>query len=111
MQQKLYDAIQDVLNEYKGKVRVSMVSDNINVVGLLPDLIGWFNKLKTAIQTKLGGDVQPEKATIYGFGDYDSVQKKLAEQQGFQCIEKEDGFVCAGTPLGSERYCKNYIKH
>ena len=101
----LHQAVTKKLAEEFEEIEILSISDNITVFGELEMVCDVIERATELIETGMGGRLQPTKTTIYGSGkEYKDEAIQRAQQLGVKWIGAEEGFECAGTPIGSEQY-------
>ena len=101
-----------LLQQYGDRIRASSaISDNMTIVAKPRDAHAIRKTIKALQKQGMDGDSRADKCTVYGYGDYPPEERALFEEddddddgQKVRWIEKEDGFMCAGTPIGSLAY-------
>jgi len=88
-----------------------LVSDNINAVGSSRELLALAPVLEAALERNLKCKLQETKATAYSYGGVSRAVKEAFAELNIVAIEKEDGFMCAGTPVGSEEFKRKVINN
>ena len=96
--------IHELVMEHE-ELDILCVSDNITMLGDLDKVCDAIEHATTLIGGGIGGRVQAAKTTIYGKGNtHNEEAKARAINLGVKWINAEDGFDCAGAPIGSDRY-------
>jgi hypothetical protein len=131
----LSDITDILLSEFEGRVHFFIVGDGIHAVGLPEDVIASYERVGKIVFDMMGATVQMGKSSLYGMGEYSDAQYKMAENvidvhavgdtakrfkmvdgvekevKGLEWIPSKEGFICAGTPIGSDDFRIEHVNN
>jgi hypothetical protein len=104
----LREVTKQLLQEFGHLIKMSCISDDISIAAT-PSVFMDMVIRSGELLANYGMRARPDKSSIFGFGTYTDADKDRAKRLGITWVDRDAGFMCAGTPIGTPEYMRTVM--